>query len=300
MTVLTGAYVDASALLALRHRRTGTPAQGARQLGRQAGLKLSRQKGRGVDFAEVRLYEPGDDVRTFDWRVTARKQKVHTKVFREERERPVLFLVDQSQSLFFGSRQRLKSVAVAEAAALLAWQTLQDHDRVGGLVLGNSHYAVHRPFRSLRPVARFLYEIAGFNQALTRAGNASREVRAQAMFAFRRLVYTGYRIVLISDFATDLDLWEDLVHAVARHNRVTLVQVVDPLEAALPPDDLYAVSHGGSRLQFDSADPGLRAVYRQRFEARIAAVERLCAHDSIAYRRISTADPDLLPGLSRL
>ena len=300
MTVLTGAYVDGSALLALRYRRSGSPAQGGRQFGRQAGLKLSRQKGRGVDFAEVRLYEPGDDVRTIDWRVTARKQKVHTKVFREERERPVLFFVDQSQSLFFGSRQRLKSVAVAEAAALLAWQTLEDHDRVGGMVLGNHRYTVHRPFRSLRPVARFMFDIAEFNHALARVGTADRQVRTEALFAFRRLVRTGYRVVLISDFATDIDLWRDVANALSRHNRVTLVQVVDPLEAELPPDDLYAVTDGQARLQFDSADPALRSQYQARFESRLADIESLSRRGEIVYRRVSTNDADLLPILARL
>ena len=255
---------------------------------------------RGVDFAEVRLYEPGDDVRTIDWRVTARKQKVHTKVFREERERPVLFFVDQSQSLFFGSRQRLKSVAVAEAAALLAWQTLEDHDRVGGLVLGNDRYTVHRPFRNLRPVARFLFDIAQFNQALVRVGTADRSVRTEALFAFRRLVRTGYRVVLISDFATDIDLWRDVANALSRHNRVTLVQVIDPLEASLPPDDLYAVTDGHTRLQFDSAEPALRRQYQARFETRIADIEQLGRRGEIAYRRVSTADMDLLPILARL
>lgn len=300
MTVLTGAYVDGRDLLALRYRRIGIPEQGARQLGRQAGLKLSRQKGRGVDFAEVRLYEPGDDVRTIDWRVTARKQKVHTKIFREERERPVLFLVDQSQSLFFGSRVRLKSVAAAEAAGLLAWQTLADHDRVGGLVVGNQRYAVHRPFRSLRPVARFLYDVATFNRELLRSGTADRAVLEEAMLALRRLVHTGYRIVLISDFATHLDLWEDLVHSVAKHNRVALVHVVDPLEAELPPADLYAVTDGHSRFQFDSADAELRSTYRDRFDRRIAVVEALSKHEHIAYRRIGTDAPDILPALSRM
>ncbi len=300
MTALTGAYVDGRDLLSLRYRRVSAPEQSARQLGRQAGSKLSRQKGRGVDFAEVRLYEPGDDVRTIDWRVTARKQKVHTKVFREERERPVLFLVDQSQSLFFGSRVRLKSVAAAEAAGLLAWQTLADHDRVGGLVVGNTRYVVHRPYRSLRPVARFLYDVATFNRELARSGHAERTTLRESMLALRRLVHTGYRIVLISDFATHLDLWEELVNAVAKHNRVALVHIVDPLEAELPPADLYAVTDGQTRFQFDSSDDTLRTTYRERFERRIAAVEGLSQHQHIAYRRIDTDAADILPVLSRM
>ena len=114
-SALTGAYVELSDLLALRHRRAPSRQQASLRRGHQAGSRLSKLRGRGVDFSEVRLYQPGDDVRSIEWRVTARKNKPHTKVFREERERPTLVVIDQSQSLFFGSRNRLKSVAAAEA-----------------------------------------------------------------------------------------------------------------------------------------------------------------------------------------
>ena len=112
--ILTGAYVTADQLLSLRFRPTRALQFAASPItGIQAGLRLSKQKGRGVDFAEVRQYQPGDDIRSIDWRVTARKNLPHTKVFREERERPALIFVDQSQHMFFGSTQRLKSVEAA-------------------------------------------------------------------------------------------------------------------------------------------------------------------------------------------
>ena len=100
------------------------------------GRHASRLRGRGLNFEELRDYLPGDDIRTIDWRVTARKNKPHTKVFREERERPTLIVVDQTQNMFFGSRLRLKSVAAAEVAARIAWQNLNAGDRVGGIVIG--------------------------------------------------------------------------------------------------------------------------------------------------------------------
>jgi hypothetical protein len=101
--VIEGAYVSLDQLLALRFR----PAAGRRRptstfTGAQTGLRLSKHKGRGVDFAEVRQYQTGDDIRSIDWRVTARKNAPHTKVFREERERPALIFVDQGQHMFFG------------------------------------------------------------------------------------------------------------------------------------------------------------------------------------------------------
>ena len=89
--VIPGAYISLPQLLALRHKSVRAyQGQSAKVMGSQSGIKLSKIKGRGIDFAEVRAYQPGDDVRAIDWRVTARKNKPHTKLFREERERPAL------------------------------------------------------------------------------------------------------------------------------------------------------------------------------------------------------------------
>jgi hypothetical protein len=131
--LLRGAYVELNDLLALRFRPLGESRLAATVVSARGGTRLSRQRGRGIDFSEVRLYQPGDDVRTIDWRVTARKNVPHTKVFREERERLTLIVVDQSQSMFFGSRVRLKSVAAAEFAGLAAWRAIRQNDRVGGV-----------------------------------------------------------------------------------------------------------------------------------------------------------------------
>src|SRR5262249_17765333 len=114
--LLRGAFVDLADLIALRGVRLPIRTNAAIASGPHGGSRLSRQRGRGVDFAEVRMYQPGDDVRSIDWRVTARKARPHTKVYREERERPTLIVVDQCRSMFFGSKIRLKSVAAAECA----------------------------------------------------------------------------------------------------------------------------------------------------------------------------------------
>ena len=119
-SALVGAYVELSQLLALRHSAQKGLSSNSSAIGHQSGLKLSKTKGRGADFTEVRQYQAGDDVRSIDWRVTARKNTPHTKVFREERERPVLLFIDQSQPMFFGSQLRLKSVAAADIAARIS------------------------------------------------------------------------------------------------------------------------------------------------------------------------------------
>ena len=98
------------------------------------GLHQSKLRGRGVDFDQVRVYQAGDDVRNIDWRVTARTQEPHTKLFHEERERPIFILVEQSQRLFFGSGLMFKSVLAAQAAALVGWGALGHNERTAGVV----------------------------------------------------------------------------------------------------------------------------------------------------------------------
>ena len=115
---VTGVYTSLRDLINLRYRLGPELSSGKTSTNLQPGQKASKIRGSGLDFAEVRVYQPGDDVRSIDWKVSARKQKVHTKLFHEEKERPVLVFVDQTQSMFFGSGVRLKSIAAAELGAL--------------------------------------------------------------------------------------------------------------------------------------------------------------------------------------
>ena len=132
---MRGAVPTLPELLALRAAATRlvwTPPRTVRAGG--MGQRSSRFRGRGIDFAETRAYQPGDDIRHIDWRVTARTGRVHTKVFHEERERPVLLLADLGPQTFFGTRQRLKCLAITELATLLLWRAYDDGDRVGALL----------------------------------------------------------------------------------------------------------------------------------------------------------------------
>ncbi|MEL0036505.1 MAG: DUF58 domain-containing protein [Gammaproteobacteria bacterium] len=109
-----------------------------------AGGYRSKFRGRGMDFDEARLYQPGDDIRNIDWRVTARTGKAHTKLFKEERERPVFILIDQSARLFFGSKVAFKSVIAARASALLVWACVNAGCRIGGVIFDDNNHLEHR------------------------------------------------------------------------------------------------------------------------------------------------------------
>ncbi len=299
-SIIKGAYVSLDSLLVLRHQPNPAAVSQAKVVGNRAGQKLSKIKGRGVDFAEVRPYQPGDDVRTIDWRVTARKNKPHTKVFREERERPTLITVDQSQNMFFGSKVRLKSVTAAEVAARIAWQNLAAGDRVGGIVIGNQDQVLHKPYRTTKSVARFLNDIVKYNHALNSdAGDAGKAEKTrkstdllgnfrEGLLRIRRLSSTNYRIFVISDFAYPIAFWKEHLHQLARHNQVVLVHIYDPIEAELPPADHYAVTDGASRLQFYTGDNRLRDKYRARHAAHIKHLQSLCSHDAMSFISIRT------------
>ncbi len=292
--VIQGAYISLPQLLALRHKSVRiNQAQSTKVMGSQSGIKLSKVKGRGIDFAEVRAYQPGDDIRAIDWRVTARKNKPHTKIFREERERPALIYVDQSQHMFFGSTQRLKSVAAAELAGRIAWQTLAAGDRIGGIVIGNEEQTLFRPFRTTRAVGRLLNQIASANQTLTRSAFIdTQESKFSGLEQLRRLTQSNYRIFIISDFSGDIESWSEQIKQLARHNHVTLLHIQDPLDKELPPADHYVITDGNERLQFYSGKENLRKKYANEFAQRWDRLQELCRHESLAYATLSTEDPN--------
>ncbi len=289
---LRGAHVGLNDLLALRHQPSLHQPPATVRHSSRSGARLSKLRGRGIDFSEVRLYQPGDDIRTIDWRVTARKNKPHTKVFREERERPTLVVVDQTQSMFFGSRARLKSVAAAEFATIAAWQALAGEDRVGGLVIGNAVTHTHKPLRSVKAVARLLADLATGNQALDRTTRlASHDHYANSLGQIRRLVHTGYRVLAISDFLTADDAWRDTLRALARHNQLTLLRLFDPLEQELPPAGRYTLTDGATRWQFHTGNKSLRRQFSERHRQREAGLATFCANHMIRYLPYATDSP---------
>ena len=200
-----------------------------------SGRHRSRMRGRGLDFDEVRKYVAGDDIRSIDWRVTARVGATHTKVFTEERERPVLLLVDQSSSMFFGSQVYMKSVIVAHAAALGAWRTLEVGDRVGGIVFDDHSLDHVTPKRDRRSVQRLLHLVASRNQLLgpeknEAVGNQLHEALRQA----EQLVTHDFLVVVISDFQEfDDEIMKTMIQ-LSRHNNLIAAQVLDPMEENLP------------------------------------------------------------------
>jgi len=239
---------------------------------RQAGLQRSPQRGRGMAFAEVRLYQPGDDIRSIDWRVTARRQAPHTKLYEEERERPVLLLCDLGPSLFFASTGAFKQVRCAQLASILAWLALWSGDQVGGLVFNGETLSVQRPARRKKSVLRLLDTLAEQQRQHGRV-QSDGEGRGRldtALTEARRVAHTGSRIFVISDFLDITAETGKLLGALARHNTVSALRVLDPLEKELPQRGRFAVAGPEGPVWFDAANPR----FQKAWHAKVASHER--------------------------
>lgn len=262
-----GVYVDLPHLIALEFaaRRVRWPPQNASARSLLAGRHRSRVRGRGLDFIELRQYEPGDDTRSIDWRASARTGHVHVRVYAEERERPTWLVVDQRISMFFARRGALRSVVAAEAAAIWAWRALSGGDRVGGIVIADDGLDEIPPKRGRSSMLRLLERLAARNRAL-RADTAVLAAPAQLDAALERLARHAPREALIavfSDFDGLGDSTRQKLLALARHNDLVLLPVLEDPGTAVPGVRLV-LSDGCLQLPVDHADP--------RVIARLAAL----------------------------
>lgn len=263
-----GAYAELNDLIALRFpARQLQLARRNRALSTLAGPNKSNFRGRGIDFEEVRSYQPGDDIRTIDWRVTARTGSAHTKLFREERERPVLVIVDQRNSMFFGSSHCFKAVLAAQLASLLAWSALHAGDRVGGLVFNDAGHQEIRPKRSRKTVLALLSQVAAYNGNLPLETVDDPRSFADMVSNLRRIARPGSSLFLISDFrgAADERAREHLFE-LSKHTEITALDCSDAMESELPKAGTYSVTNGSERSQLHTADRQIRQRYQRHFQ----------------------------------
>ena len=246
---------------------TGFPKVQARQM--LAGGHKSRFRGRGMDFDQVRIYQPGDDVRSIDWRVTARTQVPHTKIFSEERERPILVISDLRSPMFFGS-QRLKSVVACEISAALAWAGLSANDRAGGLIFGQQEQMDVKPRRSHHAVLKFIHGLQDYSVKLLHLkdsdkSDTDRYSLAEILEESRRFVLPG---------STNLNF----------------CHVFDDIEKQLPPPSLYAVSDGLHQTLLDTSNSQLRERFQQAFVDRSMRLRKMSEKLSAGLLPFNTDD----------
>lgn len=287
-----GAYADLATLLRLRFA-----AQDLRLFVKRPvksllnGAERTRFRGRGMNFEEVRLYQAGDDIRSIDWRVTARTQVPHTKLYREERERPVFILVDQRSPMFFGSQRCFKSVLAAHIGANLAWAALNNSDRVGGLIFGDHAQRDIKPRRSKHAVLELLHQIQDFNQQLrSPVTPPEQKSLASLLTDTRRIAKPGCALFIISDFQDYNQQCEQHLFELARHTDITLMHVFDPLEKQLSSNTRLTVSDGQTRLQLPTNESAFQRAYQTDYSTRLDALVNSCKRLAIPLMSYATTD----------
>jgi len=256
----------------------------------QTGAYVSRFRGRGMEFDESRPYQPGDDPRSIDWRVTARSTTAYTKLFREERERPVLVAVDLRSSMHFATQGCFKSVNACRTAALIAWAAHHRGDRLGGLIFGDTTHRELKPRLGRRSALRFVHELAEHRDWQARNPDASEDAFVQAMSALRRVARPGSLVVVISDFQGFGRAAQSYLSSVARHSEVLAVFLNDPIERELPPPGRYRIVSDEDELAIDTYAAPARRDYEHAFEERLHALERFCQTYHVHLMPMSTDD----------
>lgn len=276
------------------------------------GTHHSRFRGRGMDYQESRIYQAGDDIRNMDWRVTARAGKPHTKLYQEERERPVVFLVDFNPGMFFGSTQSLKSVVAARTAALIAWAVANKGDRIGALIINQTHHELP-PKMGKRGALQLIRELVNHSDpqkvfassslpssapssatSLSKHENLNDELKR-----LRKIARPGSLVFLISDFYA---INEDTAHhlrSLSRHCDIQAIQIVDPLEISPPPPDQYYITTGKNGDAEKVALLNTRSKkgqeqYQSFFDQHHQQVKELMRQQKIPLFQLSTSDNLLL------
>ena len=245
----------------------------------QSGQYLSRFRGRGMEFDEARLYMPGDDVRSLDWRVTARTGKPHTKIFREERERPIFLSVDYRASMFFATRGMYKSAMAARLAALLAWSAHRHDDRIGGQIFSESGSLELKPEHGQGAVLRYLKAL--IERSEITSGSSSEGALEEALVHLPRHAKPGSLVFILSDFRGLTPIGESSISKLSRHCNGVLIMISDPIEVHLPPGR-HRYGNGVEERVVDG-DQRARAEIARRFDARRDAIKTLARRHGMRF-----------------
>ena len=272
----------------------------------------SRFKGRGMDFDEVRMYQIGDDIRNIDWKVTARTGETHTKLFKEERERPVFVVLDHMPSMFFGTARTFKSVIASHIAAQLMWNTLSNGDRFGALLYGEGTHFEMKPSGNRRNCMRLLnqiveshqltlaqcFELGDIQQPHQPVSNNSNPLEAEplnknqlrdTLKRLRYLAKPGSVIHIVSDFQQFNEDCQRQLSKLSQHTDIHCVLVFDPIESQLPPAGLYGITDGENSGLLNTNQNSLRQDYELAFTKKLQQINDFAISHRGIFTSIDTA-----------
>lgn len=211
-----------------------------------AANNLTRSYGRGMEYSHSRIYQPGDDVRHIDWRLTARHGKTYTKLFHEERGENNTIILDLTSSMYFGTTFALKSVIASKAAAILAWLGFNENNAIGSIVFNNEHTAYTAAKLTQNNLTVFFNNIIQHHQPSSQSNvqSPAQNNLFTAITKFENCLQKHSRIFIISDFYNTNELLYKKIEKLNRHNLVYLIKIADPLETTLLPSGNYNITNG--------------------------------------------------------
>lgn len=257
------------------------------------GNHHATRKGQGMAFSEVRQYQAGDDIRHIDWRVTARTQKTHTKVFVEEHERPTFLITEQTPALFFGSQVRLKTAQVLNIAAVLAWCSLNQNERVGGLCFNDQKSIWVSPRRSQKVVFNFLQQSIQLQKMLTRPGSASTKSWSKTLNQLAKSVRPGAKVFLIGDMINLALQATAELQSLQKHLDIVALHVVDPLEKNLPKLGWLSLTRafGDAPVALDSFRKKTQQSYAKAYQDNWTQTKKVFSQQQIPLLEIENQKP---------
>jgi len=293
-TQLKGVYVQLDELARLQHKASGfsfLPKQPIHSV--LSGRHASKLRGRGLNFEELRNYLPGDDTRNIDWKVTARTRTPYVRVYTEEKDRTVWLLIDQRVNMFFGSKNRMKSVVAAEVAAISAWRVLSVGDRVGALVFNDSGISVIPPHRSRERVMQILKQVVEKNQALSADPGLKPDAGKlnEALKQVSHLARHDCLVCLITDGNGINSETRRYITRLAEHNDVLTAFIFDPLERDIPAVGRLRFADGKGQLEADTSNKKLRTAFQNEFEQRMEQMRSASRRFSMPLLPLDTCSP---------
>lgn len=257
-----------------------------------AGKHASKLRGRGLDFDEVRKYVAGDDIRNIDWRVTARTRSTHTKVFTEEKEKPVFVVTDMTRGMFFGSKVYTKNYIAAQLAAISAFKVLKNSDRFGGLVFNNDGCRTFAPQRSRKVVMQYLQKLVDESESFLQDNKliqSKTELLDKALIRTVSMITHDYVILIISDFRGISPTSKKHLIQLSRHNDVILARISDPLEEQLP-DEKLVLSDGDLQILWDAKKRKAGEKYQKSASETKNTFQSEMAKYGIPFMELSTVE----------
>jgi uncharacterized protein (DUF58 family) len=288
-----GAYAELDSLVALEYKARGFSLRHNQPVHSLLfGRRASHVRGRGLDFEELRNYVAGDDVRSIDWRVTARTQKPYVRVYSEERDRPTMLVVDQRINMFFGSRRSMKSVVAAEVAALAAWRVFSQGDRVGAFVFNDSTTEPVRIHRSRATVLRMLERISYQNKLLRSdlLTPAQPGKLNQVLDQVARICHHDAVILIASDFDGADDRTRELLLHLSQSNDVVCCFTYDPLALQHQASGQLVVSNAALQVELRLKESKIREGIREASDQRMRTILAWQHELNIPVLPLSTAD----------